>query len=464
MNKEKVNKIYCPTIFGYGIVAIFLTQLNMLIHFQWAVPVFADVLSFLSAAALTGVACFDMTFKVQGANRKVFISASILSALFFLSAIANIEQIVTQNCGIPALVGNLVTSILAAFYAILHYRAEDVVTDSGKLKKRLSRGFAIGGAAFVFFCCVITPVMVTIGVRMGYPFEGCLIEQRCPVSYALPFASQKGTVETVEYELDFYSPDGNGTGQTVSKRAKVYLPYGYYDKENSQKRYDILYLSHGATYDENHFFGSDISKYKSFFDHMIEDGLIKPMIVVTPCLYTKVDEIDNAPDSDLTTSFQYELKNVLVPLIESKYRTYAENATAEGLEASRSHRAFGGYSMGSATTLRAFRYNLDYFSKFIPMSVGIDDIDDYIYAIEQRFGGKYQRDDFTLCLSTGGRDGAYDSMVKFYNDLCATPRYFLRGDSSGNGNFMMYVGTNHRHGSEFVMEYLYVYLPMLFGN
>ena len=70
MNREKMNKIYCPTIFGYGIVAIFLTQLNMLIHFQWAVPVFADVLSFLSAAALTGVACFDMTFKVQGANRK----------------------------------------------------------------------------------------------------------------------------------------------------------------------------------------------------------------------------------------------------------------------------------------------------------------------------------------------------------------------------------------------------------
>ena len=34
MNKEKVNKIYCPTIFGYGIVAIFLTQLNMLIHFS----------------------------------------------------------------------------------------------------------------------------------------------------------------------------------------------------------------------------------------------------------------------------------------------------------------------------------------------------------------------------------------------------------------------------------------------
>lgn len=354
MNKEKINKIYCPIMFGYGLILIFLAQMNVLIHFQWAVSIWSDVLSFIAATVLSGIACFDMTFKIKYRNIITFIGCCVVGILCFISLVGSIVQIVKENCGIPALVFNLVTLTLVVFYGVLHYKSDDTTSETSKKKKRLSRGFAIGGAVFVLVCCIITPSLVVLGQRVGYPFDGCVEEQRCPVSYALPFASKKGSLETIEYDINYYTVNGEKTENKIHKRAKVYLPYGYHDEANKDKRYDILYLSHGATYDENHFFGSGISKYKSFFDHMIQDGKIKPMIVVTPCLYTKNKSLDDAKDSNLTIRFQYELRNDLVPLIEKKYRTFAANTTSEALIESRIHRAFAGYSMGSATTLSVF--------------------------------------------------------------------------------------------------------------
>ena len=196
---------------------------------------------------------------------------------------------------------------------------------------------------------------------------------------------------------------------------------------------------------------------------MIQDGKIKPMIVVTPCLYTKNKSLDDAKDSNLTIRFQYELRNDLVPLIEKKYRTFAANTTSEALIESRIHRAFAGYSMGSATTLSVFEYNLDYFSKFVPMSVGFGSAERLIDALKNRFENNYGKDDFKIGLSTGGRDFAYTGMVNQYKDMLTETEYFVKDNTLKEGNFALYVGTNHRHGSEFVMEYLYVYLPMMFG-
>lgn len=463
MNKEKINTFYSPIMFGYGLISIFLMQINVLIHFQWAVDIWADVLSFIAASALVGIACFDMTFKIKHRNFAVLAGSGIVGCLCLISSFGCIVQIAQENCGIPALIFNLLTLALAVFYGFLHYKGKDTVSEASRKKKRLSRGFAIGGAVFVLICCIITPSMVALGQRVGYPFEGCLKEQRCPVAYALPFTSQKGRLETIEYDINYYNADGKKTERKIHKRAKIYLPYGYHDEANKDKKYDILYLSHGATYDENHFFGSSLSKYKCFFDHMIQDGRIKPMIVVTPCLYTKNKALDNAEDSNLTIRFQYELRNDLIPLIEEKYRTFADGTTPEALENSREHRAFAGYSMGSATTLSVFEYNLDYFSKFVPMSVGFGSAERLVDAIENRFAEKYGKDDYKIGLATGGRDFAYTGMVNQYKDMLTKTEYFLKDDTLKDGNFALYVGTNHRHGSEFVMEYLYVYLPMMFG-
>ena len=58
----------------------------------------------------------------------------------------------------------------------------------------------------------------------------------------------------------------------------------------------------------------------------------------------------------------------LIPLVESRYRTYTQQTDLEGLQASRNHRAIGGFSMGAVTTWYALEYTLDYFKYFLPIS------------------------------------------------------------------------------------------------
>lgn len=461
--KNKINRVYAPTMFVAGLLSLMFASTNVMIHFQWAASVWADSLLFAASFALAAFSAFDMTFKIKKRNKTVLAGALCISLMSLAALIGNGIQVAKENCGAAATVFDAILFVCSLFYAYLHFGAEDAQSTLTEKKKRLSRGFALGVVAFVLVCCIITPVAVVNGKRVGYPIEGCVEQERCPVSYVFPFVAQKGTVEVVEYDINYYTEDGKKTDNVIRKRAKVYLPYGYYDEANKDKRYDILYLSHGATYDENHFFGTSLSKYKSFFDHMIADGKIKPMIVVTPCLYTKNKSLDNAKDSNLTVRFQYELRNELIPLIEQKYRTYAVDTTEAQLEKSREHRAFAGYSMGSMATLSVFEYNLDYFSKFVPMSAGFGSAERLVYALHDRFEDRYAKNDYKIALSTGGRDFAYTGMVNQYNDMLKYPEYFQKDVTLKDGNCALYIGTNHRHGSEFVMEYLYVYLPMLFG-
>ena len=57
------------------------------------------------------------------------------------------------------------------------------------------------------------------------------------------------------------------------------------------------------------------------------------------------------------------------PIIESKYHTYAKSIDVKGLQASRDHRAIGGFSMGGASTWRALKNNADCFRYFLPSSM-----------------------------------------------------------------------------------------------
>ena len=66
--------------------------------------------------------------------------------------------------------------------------------------------------------------------------------------------------------------------------------------------------------------------------------------------------------------FHRDLRENLIPYVESHYHTYAEDVTEEGLRASREHRVFGGFSLGAVTTWYQFIYNLDYIKYFVPMS------------------------------------------------------------------------------------------------
>lgn len=109
-------------------------------------------------------------------------------------------------------------------------------------------------------------------------------------------------------------------------------------------------------------------EFKHIMDHAIEDGKIQPLIIVLPT-YNNASPSDSGDYSlalRLTDNFHNELVNDLIPAAESKYSTYAESTDLAGLAASRDHRAFGGFSMSSMNTWRAFQHCLDYFRYFAP--------------------------------------------------------------------------------------------------
>ena len=64
------------------------------------------------------------------------------------------------------------------------------------------------------------------------------------------------------------------------------------------------------------------------------------------------------------------------------------------LAASRDHRAFCGFSMGSVTTWHTFEYCLDYFRYFMPSSGSLTTDGDYMASIVRESGHDW--DDFFI--------------------------------------------------------------------
>ena len=159
----------------------------------------------------------------------------------------------------------------------------------------------------------------------------------------------------------------------LNKRAIVYLPYGYSENE----RYNVFYLMHGGWSNETTWLGTPErpGTFKNVIDHAVSDGKMKPFIIVCPT-YNNESRSDSGDYTlaygTLTVNYHNELMNDLIPAVEGTYSTYADNVTPEGIKASRDHRAFGGFSMGSVATWHTFLNCLDAFRYFMPSSGAID--------------------------------------------------------------------------------------------
>lgn len=181
-----------------------------------------------------------------------------------------------------------------------------------------------------------------------------------PQSYLEP-ASRQGRVERLDYESRDYVRDSS----PVTKTSYVYLPYGY-DETDLQTRYNIVYLMHGWGGHAGEYF--EYSNIKEILDNMIAKGDIEPTIFVSASFYNKNSSTVFGSSEDEFRAFHLDFENHLMPAVEGKYHTYAENTTDEALKASRDHRAFGGFSLGSVTTWLQFCYDYDFIRYFLPMS------------------------------------------------------------------------------------------------
>ena len=105
-----------------------------------------------------------------------------------------------------------------------------------------------------------------------------------PSSYKTA-SSHPGTVTRLDYD----SKDYVGNEAPITKTAYVYTPYGY-DENDEETRYSIVYLMHGWGGHAGEYF--EYSSIKNMFDHLIENGDIPPVIIVSATFYNENSNTD----------------------------------------------------------------------------------------------------------------------------------------------------------------------------
>ena len=274
-----------------------------------------------------------------------------------------------------------------------------------------------------------------------------------PVGY-YDTSNEPGTLETFTYDTKNYIRDG----KSIQSRATVYLPYGY-DQNDVSTRYDTFYLQHGAYGNEKTWMYEYGDSFKNMIDHMIEDKLISPLIIVMPYLPS-----GNEWYHDTTPIFySEEIKNDLMPAVEACYHTYAGGITDEDFAVSRSHRAFGGFSAGGTTTWRVFLEGIDRFEYFMPMSGGLTlggngstDTEDAQQLADAALPSGYAKTDYYIFASTGTRDVAYQGLSAQIEAMKPLTEAFDYTDTGfADGNLMYYTVPGNRHDYQYTYEYVY---------
>lgn len=273
-----------------------------------------------------------------------------------------------------------------------------------------------------------------------------------PDGYENP-ATQQGTLNKLTYDT-WESFSYEQKSNKITKEAWVYLPYGYTDEEE----YNVFYLSHGGWSNETTLMGTDDNpkSFKNVIDNAIQDGNIKPLIIVLPT-YNNTSENDSSDYSlaiQLTNQFHNELVNDLIPAVESKYSTYAKDTTPQGLKESRDHRGFGGFSMVSVNTWNTFRYCLDYFRYFMPMSGSYTTDGEYMADLVRQQG--YSAQDFFIFAASGTDDFAYSAfkaqIMAMANNSGGMFK-LAKNESEGNMSFLEREG--YKHDAKATDEYTY---------
>ena len=277
----------------------------------------------------------------------------------------------------------------------------------------------------------------------------------------------RGRIDRVCYEIK------DAEGRTVQKYANVYLPYGY-DPDDSAKKYDILYLMHGGGGNPDAWL--DTCHIKNMLDCCFCDREAEPFIVVFPSYYPGeagvVDLAHMEGERKMVHDFAAEMVRDVIPAVESRVRGWAESCDEAGLIASRRHRAFGGFSMGSVTTWFEFLENLPYIATFLPLSgdcwtVEImggsnkpkETAEALAGAAEKALKAGY---DFRIFAATGSEDPASGNMVQQIEEMKKLPPFKFSEDPA-SGNFHYEVAEGAVHAYECVFNYVYSYLPLIFA-
>lgn len=299
-------------------------------------------------------------------------------------------------------------------------------------------------------------MVISQGEDMGLPQTG--YTESVPNSYKVA-AEHKGTVEKLDYDSSDYVRDG----ADITKTAYVYLPYGY-DEDDDETRYNILYLMHGWGGFAGDYF--EYSSLKNIIDNLIANEDIPPIITVSATFYNENSGTDFSSSVEEFRQFHQDFEKNLMPAVEGKYHTYAEDTTPEALMASRDHRAFGGFSLGSVTTWLEFCYDYDYIRYFIPMSgscwyygtYGDFQIEKNVDFIEQLVEeNNLDERGYFIYHAVGTNDAVKSQSLDMADEMLSRERFTPE-------HYVFYQKDGGYHDLDAVQEYLYNALPIIFGN
>ncbi len=278
---------------------------------------------------------------------------------------------------------------------------------------------------------------------------------------------ERGTVVRFTYD----TKDNVGGGDTVyQKYALVYLPAGY-DENDTETRYNVMYFMHGGSDSPQWFLKGEGEKspFSYLFDYMIANGEMEPAIICFVSYYTDY----RSDDTQNCLNFHHELMNDLIPAFESKYHTYAEDVTPEGIRASRLHRAFGGFSMGAVTTWATFENRLDSIAYYMPVSGDC-------WALGGTAGGSrptataqhladavknsgFTAEDLYIYTGCGGSDMAKPNLEPQVEAMKELTDTFVYCDNFADGNFYHCLFEGGGHDKNTVLSVMYNGLPKMFG-
>ncbi|MCD8154220.1 MAG: esterase family protein [Clostridiales bacterium] len=291
---------------------------------------------------------------------------------------------------------------------------------------------------------------------------------------------EQGTIVSLEYDAPAYLfNELLDVDETVHKKLNVYLPYNY----DETQQYNVLYLMHGGGDNQEYWLGSDNGGRpvygeitSNLLDNMIQEGLCDPVIVVAPTFYSPVDGMTipddvaaeyaeevlgepdiAAPDSLYTQFFQYELRNDIIPLIESTYSTYAGGDTSEeNLIATRDHRAYAGLSMGSMTSVHSVLEGCSDIISYVGSYSGIKaNFDNFKSIMEEDFA------DYEMNYwynGEGVEDIAFEEHIEFHNNVTSQMTdKFVDGE-----NYAMVVLEDGNHAWTSWITHLYNTLLVFF--
>lgn len=188
-----------------------------------------------------------------------------------------------------------------------------------------------------------------------------------PSSYAFfGYGRETSGIEVPEAGTDFYDakpgvPHGAVRAQWYHskitgkwRRVHVYTPPGY---DESQSRYPVLYLQHGAGENERGWVEQGRANF--ILDNLIAAQKAKPMILVVDTGYAMAAGTSAGTNRvSATGAFEQVMLQELIPYIDATFRTTS----------ARQARAMAGLSMGSGQTLEITLRNLDKFAWIGAMS------------------------------------------------------------------------------------------------